>query len=100
MGSAGSIDGVGSAARLSGPHGIAIDSTGNLYVSEVSSHLIRKITPNATVTTFAGSAGVSGFSDGVDAAARFNGPRGIVVDSSGNIYVACLESYNSKNHTK
>ncbi len=42
--STGFADGVGSAARFNGPIGIAIDSTGNLYVTDYSNHLIRKIT--------------------------------------------------------
>jgi hypothetical protein len=51
-------------------------------------HIIRKITPNRAVTTFAGSAGLAGSVDGIGTPARFNAPYGITIDSSGNFYVA------------
>jgi hypothetical protein len=87
-GHCGSSDGSGSAAQFYGPLGIAIDGSGNLYVADTGNNAIRKITPVGIVTTFAGSAGVSGFSDGTGSAAIFNNPQGIATDSGGNVYVA------------
>ncbi len=84
----GNVDGVGTAATFGGPLGIAIDSAGNLYVADAMNHTIRKITSAGTVSTLAGSAGVSGFADGTGAAARFNYPAGLAVDAAGNVYVA------------
>ena len=84
----GNTDGTGSAARFNGPTGVAVDSSGNVYVADAGNTSIRKITANGTVTTFAGLSGIAGSSDGVGAAARFNAPQGIAVDSAGNIYVA------------
>ncbi len=86
--STGSADGTGSVARFNQPYGIAIDSTGILYVGDTSNNTVRKITPTGVVTTLAGEAGVSGSSDGVGTAARFNGLDGVAVDSAGNVYVA------------
>jgi sugar lactone lactonase YvrE len=83
----GSSDGTGSVARFNTPFGVAVDSSGNAYVSDSYNYTIRKITSAGVVTTLAGTAGVSGESDGTGAAARFVDPRGIAVDSSGNVYV-------------
>jgi metallophosphoesterase (TIGR03768 family) len=87
-GTAGNTDGVGSAARFNGPSGIVTDAAGNLYVADTLSHTLRKIAPSGGVSTFAGTAGVSGNADGSGAAARFFGPQGLAVDVSGNLYVA------------
>ena len=86
-GNSGTADGTGSAARFNGPGGVAIDLSGNLYVTDCGTTL-RKITPTGVVTTLAGMAWNSGHADGTGSAAQFNGPRGIAVDPSGNVYVA------------
>src|ERR1019366_2694492 len=82
------VDGVGSAARFSGPAGTAADGSGNVFVADAGNSTIRKITPGGIVTTFAGVADSAGSSDGTGAAARFNAPNGIAVDAVGNVYVA------------
>ncbi len=91
-GSFGSTDGAGSAARFNAPSSVAIDSSGNVYVADTSNNVIRKVTSAGVVTTLAGTAGSNGNADGLGAAARFNGPSGIAVDSAGNLYVA--DTYN------
>ncbi len=83
----GSLDGVGTAARFSEPNGMAIDSSGNLYVAESANNTVRKITPAGVVTTLAGTAGQSGLTDGIGIAARFSVPFDVAVDSAGNVYV-------------
>src|SRR5262249_28768059 len=84
----GSVDGTGAAARFNAPIGVSLDGAGNLYVSDSDNNTIRKITPAAVVTTLAGKAGEAGSVDGTGSNARFNGPRGVAVNSVGNIYVA------------
>ena len=89
----GFADGAGSTARFNRPHGIAIDSSGNLYVADRVNNRIRKITPIGEVSTFAGS-GEMGNDDGVGAAAQFRWPTGIAIDAADNLYVA--DTYNHR----
>ncbi|MDB5257649.1 MAG: hypothetical protein JWM14_2344 [Chitinophagaceae bacterium] len=86
-GAADFANGTGSAAMFSNPLGIVSDASGNLYVADFGNNRIRKITPGGLVTTFAGTT-VSGSVNGVGKAASFNGPFGIAIDGSGNIYVS------------
>ena len=87
-GSAGSADGTGNAARFNSPVGVGLDSATNLYVADYGNQTIRKVSPARAVTTWAGLASASGSADGTGTSARFNGPNGIAVDSSGNVFVA------------
>lgn len=86
-GEAGSVDGIGAAARFHYPGSLAVDGNGNLYVVDNGNFTIRKITPAGEVTTLAGMAGKVGSVDGTGAAARFDHLGNITVDSSGNLYV-------------
>jgi sugar lactone lactonase YvrE len=87
-GMSGSVDGTGAAARFNFPTGVAVDGAGNIYVADRGSSTIRKVTAAGVVTTLAGTAGMSGTTDGTGAAARFKLPTGVTVDGAGNVYVA------------
>ncbi|WP_020651683.1 NHL repeat-containing protein [Massilia niastensis] len=89
----GFADGQGAAAAFHTPSALALDHEGNLYVADTGNHAIRKVTPDGTVTTLAGS-GTPGHLDGVGRAALFNGPVGIAVDATGVVYVA--DTYNDR----
>ena len=80
-------DATGTAAKFYGPSGVAVDSSGNLYVADTFNNRIRKITPAREVTTLAGS-GEWGYKDATGTAAQFRSPAGVTVDSDNNIYVA------------
>lgn len=85
-GSAGNTNGTGSTASFYSPNGLAVDASGNVYVADLVTNLIRKITPAGVVTTFAG--GGRGAVNGTGTAASFNSPSGVAVDAKGNVYVA------------
>ena len=87
-GSSGSSDGIGVAARFNHPTGVEVDVSGNVCVADTTNNLIRKITPDGTVTTLAGLVGASGTQDGAGANALFNRPGGLAMDTEGNVYVA------------
>jgi gliding motility-associated-like protein len=86
-GVASSVNSNGLSASFDHPYGVAVDAAGNVYVAEGVNNLIRKITPAADVTTFAGS-GSPGSVNGNGTAASFRDPEGIAVDAAGNVYVA------------
>ncbi|MES2386631.1 MAG: T9SS type A sorting domain-containing protein [Bacteroidota bacterium] len=81
-------DGVGGAARFQGPQGIACDNDGNVFVADAGNNTIRKITPDGTVSTFAGQAGIQGYTNGNANEALFNYPTNLVFDPAGNLYVS------------
>lgn len=89
----GSQDGIGAAARFDGPTGLAIDDAGNLYLTDTFNNTIRKISPDGTVSTLAGTVGEKGGADGRGNSARFNFPQGIAIDHNGIAYVS--DTYNN-----
>jgi sugar lactone lactonase YvrE len=93
----GDVDGFGTSARFRGPNGIAIDAAGVIYVADSENFVVRRITPDGLVRTWAGASGEAGFADGAGSAARFGGGPsidgaqgigGMAFDASGNLLVA------------
>ena len=82
----GATNGVGTAALFFSPSGLALDTSGALFVADFNNHRIRLLFPNRTVITLAGSS--LGSTNGVGTAALFNQPAGVAVDASGVAYVA------------
>lgn len=78
------VDGPGAVARFQSPRGIALDKTGNLYVSDETT--LRKMSTDGTVITLAGQSQAPGSSDGRGAQARFTALRGLAVDAAGVIF--------------
>lgn len=81
--------GPASAAQLNGPTGVALDSAGNIYIGDTTNNRVRRIAPDGTISTFAGT-GVRGFSGdgGPAAAAQLSNPAQVILDSAGDVYIA------------
>jgi sugar lactone lactonase YvrE len=87
-------NGTGNMASFRDLEGIAVDSLGNVFVTDGLDGVIRKITPTGDVSTFAGTVGSHDSTDDTGAAARFGSPRGIAVDASNNLYVTDATNSN------
>ncbi|TPW18258.1 MAG: hypothetical protein FD129_39 [bacterium] len=87
--SSGGDGGLATSASVNLPAGVAMDATGNIYVSEFFGNRVRKITPAGVITTYAGN-GNAGFSGdgGLAKNAMVSGPRGLAVDANGNLLIA------------
>jgi trimeric autotransporter adhesin len=85
----GGDDGPATAAKMTFPHGVAIDSSGNLYIADFSNHRVRKVTPAGVISTIAGT-GTAGYSGdgGLASQAQLNYPVTVAVDSSGNLFIS------------
>ncbi|MBX7219731.1 MAG: Ig-like domain-containing protein [Blastocatellia bacterium] len=89
----GRIDGTRTASRFNNPDGISVDNAqGNVYIADSTNHSIRCISDGG-VKTVAGTE-TSGSADGPLAQAQFKGPRGILVTSTGDLFIA-----DTGNHT-
>lgn len=90
--SSGSVDGPGAFAKFNNPGAITTDGT-YLYIADSYNHTIRRLEfSNGIVTTMAGTAGVTGITDGTGISARFNNPFGITNDAT-NLYVTDGTNY-------
>jgi len=80
--------GFATAAQLSVPRAVRVDANNNVLIADTGNNRIRKVAPNGTITTFAGT-GAFGFSgDGGPAQfATLAGPSGLGIDSAGNVYI-------------
>lgn len=85
-GNAAFADGTGTAASFYYPHDISVDASDNMFIADTYNHRIRRITAGGVVTTIAGQSNM-GFADDTGASAIFRYPTGILVDTSGNLYI-------------
>ncbi|MEV7139608.1 RICIN domain-containing protein [Streptomyces tauricus] len=81
-------------AELNCPYGVAVDSTGNLYIADTDNHRVRQVTPDGHIRTVAGT-GPPGFSGdgGPAAAAQLNSPYGVALDGAGDLCITDAENH-------
>jgi streptogramin lyase len=95
-GTSGANDGANFDAQFNFPFAVSVDNADNVYLADYGNNVIRKLTPSGTnwiVTTIGGSAAAgTGFSNGTNDVAAFNGPQGVAVDKAGDVYVG--DTYN------
>ena len=76
-------------AQLNNPTGVALDSSGNLYIADAANSVVRKVAADGTITTVAGSNAFGYTGDDGDATKATLGiPVAVAVDSAGNLYIA------------
>ena len=87
--------GAATSAQINGPFGVAVDSTGNLFIADTGNEVVRRVTPDGTMWTVAGT-GTRGFmgDGGAARSAWLNGPEGVAVDSAGTLYIA--DTFNGR----
>jgi sugar lactone lactonase YvrE len=92
-GTSNSVDGTGEAASIDDPSGLAVDTSGNVFITDNNHHKIRKSTSSGVVTTLAGS-GTSGGTNAIGISASFNVPTGLTLNSDGTILYVTEQSGN------
>jgi hypothetical protein len=79
----------GSAAssKLNAPSGVAVDSRGNVYIADYSNNLVEKVTPDGTLSVFAGNGLTGAPTEGDATSSAVDRPNAVAVDSNGNVYI-------------
>ncbi len=90
--------GAATSARLNEPTSVAVDSNGNVFVSDSANDLVRKITPGGVISTYAGGGGSLG--DGGPATmAQLQGGSSIALDRYNNLYIADRQNFRVRKVT-
>ena len=94
------VDDTGTAARFKYPYALAAQADGTLYITDVASQLLRKITPQRIVSTVAGTPNTTGSADGMGMLASFNSPYGVgVAPAGGTIAVGDTNNFTIRTVT-
>ena len=81
--------GPATSAQLISPSGVAVDAAGNVHIADTGNNVIEKVTPDGDLSVIAGGGGtLPSTTSGPATSALLNGPRGVAVDTAGNVYIA------------
>jgi uncharacterized protein (TIGR03437 family) len=83
-------------AQLASPYGLAVDRSNNLYIADLGNRVIRRVTPQGRITTYAGGGAnpATAPSEGSPATTvRFNAPRNVAIDPEGNLYISDFDAH-------
>ena len=87
-------------AQLNSPYGLALDSTGNLYLADLGNQRVRRITPDGVITTVAGTGRKASSPDGAAPTdTSLLSPRNVAADAAGNLYIAEFEGHRVRKLT-
>jgi uncharacterized protein (TIGR03437 family) len=82
-------------AQINGPYGVAVGAGGSLYIADTGNNVVRKVSPDGTIRTVAGTGTPGYLGDGGAAlSARLNGPEAVAVDAEENLYIA--DTFNGR----
>ena len=82
-------------AQLNTPQGVAVDINFNVYIADTLNNVVRRVSPNGTISNYAGNGGAGSSGDGSAAtSAQLHGPEGLAVDAAGNLFIA--DTLNAK----
>jgi uncharacterized protein (TIGR03437 family) len=88
------------AAQLNLPYGLAVDSTGSLYIADLGNQRVRRVGPDGTITTVAGTGRkASSGDDGTAVLVPLMSPRNVAVDGAGNLYISEFEGHRVRRVT-
>ena len=83
-------------AQLTSPYGLTVDSANNLYIADLGNRVIRRVSPQGRITTYAGGGSnpATPASEGSPATAvRFTTPRNVAVDAEGTLYISDFDAH-------
>jgi len=82
--------GAATSAELDSPFGVAVDSSGNLYIADTANNVIRRVSAGSGLISTVAGTGAAGYTgDGsLATAAQLSSPSGVAVDSAGNLFIA------------